>query len=134
GSWASRAPGRGVRPRRGAAGAARRRDDRVEEAAQERRVGAVAQRALRPAPRREQREVGVVVLVELQDPLDQRRVAREVAPVEEAAGVEVAGDRRIAPVDRDALAEQRVGQLLARVPDRGLVLEGNGELALPVYA
>src|SRR5881628_3843869 len=69
-----------------------------------------------------------IVLVELDDPLDQRGLVSKIEVIEKTLRIEFAVDQGIAPINRQAPRRHGLDDLLRRVPRQGGVFEGDVEL------
>src|SRR5437899_11803698 len=72
-----------------------------------------------------------IVLVELDDPLDQRRLVSKSDVVEKTLPIEFAVDQGIAPINRQAPRRHGLDDFFGRVPGKGGVLERDVELLPP---
>src|SRR2546425_9091877 len=72
-----------------------------------------------------------IVLVELDDPLDQRRLVSKIDVIEKTLRIEFAVDQGIAPINRQAPRRHGLDDFFGRVPGKGGVLERDVELVPP---
>src|SRR5439155_11167501 len=72
-----------------------------------------------------------IVLVELDDPLDQRRLVSKIDVIEKTRRIEFAVDQGIAPINRQAPRRHGLDDFFGRVPGKGGVLERDVELVPP---
>ena len=60
-------------------------------------------------------QVGLVILIKFDDSLDHRIIATEIVVINETGGIEITIDYRIAPINRQGVRRERIGNFFGYV-------------------